>query len=412
MSQRDPQRDFGGEFVVALVALAVLVFAAVFGILLTLWARGNSDEMGASPTTAVVVLHETISVTFDQPDQTQPDTLTPDKPGTDAADAVDPTDTESAVHTPRVVTSPPSDETDPPAPSETTVPTRRRTATPTDAPTHTDTATDTLTPTETSSRTPKPTSTNTPTDTPTDTPTEIFTETETPSITPSDTAAPTETTVPTETASATDTGRPPLRDTAAPTADATIPALPTLETVRPCTKPDGWVLYTARFGETFDLLSTAVDTPVERLLTANCRPEGRDDLLAGDGVYLPEMPRSTRPPERETLIGCVAPDAAFFDDIEPNSLLEGEVRLEGSANAVNFWYAKIEIRSADASQYQFVTRVRRPVEHDLLAEIDSADFEPGDYWLRLVVYNLRSQIPLTGVCVAPVTIRAPSPDSR
>jgi hypothetical protein len=196
-----------------------------------------------------------------------------------------------------------------------------------------------------------------------------------------------------------------------PTAPATMPPLPTLETPTPCTPPTDWILYTARFGETFDLLSTAVDTPVETLLAANCLPDNGAALLAGDAVYLPVLPRAERPPEREAVIGCVDPETAYFENLEPGAVLEGEVTLTGSADAVNFWYAKIELRPVDEHGYRFVTRVQRSVTEGDLATIDAGDFTPGDYWLRLVVYNLRSQVPLTGVCVVPVTIRAVEEDN-
>lgn len=435
MSQRPQQRDFGGEFVVALVALAVLVFAAVFGILLSLWSRGDNTSTAASATTAVIQLQETISVT-------QPETEPPTEAATETqaqrpsptftvtheiteviANLPDVTETESGngdadstARTPRSMATVTATATNVPA-TRTKSPTPRPvqpSVTPTPSPS--DTLTDTPEiPTETAtatlSRTPRPTLTSTDIPTETDTPTE--TATDTPSATATYTATATDTVSPTDTASPSANRSPTLTDapTTVPTDDATVPPLPTMEAVRPCALPEGWVLYTARFGESFELLGTAVDTPVEALLNANCRTESTADLLAGDGVYLPEMPRSTRPPEREALIGCVNPNAAFFDGLEPGDVLEGVVSLEGSADAVNFWYAKIEIRSAESNQYQFLTRIRQPLEQAALAEIDTSDFEAGDYWLRLVVYNLRSQIPLTGVCVVPVTFPGSSAEA-
>jgi hypothetical protein len=185
-----------------------------------------------------------------------------------------------------------------------------------------------------------------------------------------------------------------------------VPPLPTIETPQPCTPPDDWILYTARFGETFELLSTAVDTPVEILLSVNCRAEDNSQLLAGDAVYLPSLPRSARPPERETLIGCVDPETALIGNLEPGAVLQGDFTPHGSADTVNFWYAKIELRRVEDRDYRFVTRIQPAVIDDDLATISTEDLLPGDYWLRLIVYNLRSQVPLAGVCVVPVTFTA------
>jgi hypothetical protein len=484
MSQRD-QRDLGGEFVIALVALAVLVFAAIFGILLTLWSRGGADETVVMPTTDVAQLFETISVT--QPTTQAPTEASPDVINTHAAtvtlevtseisaelpDATDtlvvevftlpytptptavftdtevpPSDTPTSTSTPTVTESPtqtfthtatatntPSltaSPTDTLAPTKTSVPRVQPTVTTSDtprprpSPTQTSRPSATVTPSVTATRTPSATATETPSWTPS------ATSTWTPSATSTATTAPSRTPRPSPTATNTATSAHTLTPTVLPATSTpnatatftetiepapteTIPPLPTLETLEPCVPPDDWILYTARFGETFELLSIAVDTPVETLLTANCRDgnsENETQLLAGDALYLPMLPRSARPPEREALIGCVDQETAYFENLEPGAVLQGDVILTGSVNTVNFWYAKIELRAVKDHDYRFVTRVRPAVINEPLATINTEDFEPGDYWLRLVVYNLRSQVPLTGVCVVPVTIRPAEDDA-
>ena len=65
----------------------------------------------------------------------------------------------------------------------------------------------------------------------------------------------------------------------------------------------------------------------------------------------------------------------------------GIFTLFGTAAAGEFDYYKFEIRPDFAEIFNFYDRFEAPVVRDALGQLNTAQFGPGLYWLRLVVVD-------------------------
>lgn len=346
------ERDFGNELLAALLAVGVIAFALVFGILLTL--SSNPTIIEASPSATLIGRIETISMTA------LPNTAT---------------------YTPTVTST--TRPTQPPT----------LTATKTRLPTLTLTFTHTLslTPTEerlilpsvTVSASASPRGTATPSHTRTLRPTMIVTRTVAP-ITP------------------TSTFTPPPSFTPLPTGTSGIRATPTptftpiaSETPLICVPPAGWVTYIVQSGDTLFSLAQAVGSRLQTLQTANCLANV-DRILAGDVLYLPIAPITG---ERW---GCQTSEIAAITQLSAGQRVQGVITLNGTATLDQFWYYKIEVRPDLASVYNFYGRYETPVQNGPLATLDTRIFGRGLHWVRLVVVNLDASTPPEAICVIPL----------
>lgn len=68
-----------------------------------------------------------------------------------------------------------------------------------------------------------------------------------------------------------------------------------------------------------------------------------------------------------------------------NAVLQGSVRILGSAHVDDFGYYKFEFRPAGISEWSFLQRFDEPVADGLLGVWDTSPLAPGNYWFRLVV---------------------------
>lgn len=254
------RRDVGSEIIAALVVLALLVFAIVFGIVLTI--SDQNDEVPGTPEAEIVA-----NVGTNVPTElVVTEVAITEVEATATSRLVEPTSTDTATVRPstggaysptpeEVVTLVAQVATDvPPTATDTSVPTATATGTSTPTNTATQTLTATFTPSDT------PTATRTPSNTPSPTPTATLTDT--PTYTPTNTATltPTRTPRPTETFSIYPTNTPSVTPTASHTPEGYVG----------CSSPAGWPTYVVQRGDTLFSIARAVESSVSVLQTANC----------------------------------------------------------------------------------------------------------------------------------------------
>lgn len=134
----------------------------------------------------------------------------------------------------------------------------------------------------------------------------------------------------------TPTSTPSVTPTPSPTS-STFPSLTITPTPQICTAPNGWVLYTVRFGETLSYFANYFGYSIESLMTANCLES--EIIVAGQQIYLPWTPYPpTRTPTRTrtstatnassaststrtpTPTSTLSPTATFTYTVLPNTL--------------------------------------------------------------------------------------------
>jgi LysM repeat protein len=323
-------RDIGNEITVALVVVAVLVFALTFGIILSLSNIPAQDD----PVTEVA---QAPSATLTDRAEDPTVTLSP---------SPEPTATASLT-----VTASPT-----PSPTETVRPTRVR-----------------------SSQTPRPTLTPQP---PTVTATATATLTRTPR--PSATLPPTKT--PEPTATITPSWTPTLTPTPTMVWASVTPVIGTPVGYGLCERPLGWVGYQVEPGMNLSTIARAVGSSVMELQASNCLADA-DAVYTGQVLSVPTFGSANRPG-----IGVI--DDAQDHCPDPDSMMvlrpwsEGEpavLALWGTAIGEDFAYYKVEIRPQHVVLYDFVASGNVPVKDGLLALVDTGRYAPGDYWLRLSV---------------------------
>ena len=69
----------------------------------------------------------------------------------------------------------------------------------------------------------------------------------------------------------------------------------------------------------------------------------------------------------------------------PGQQISGNFTVLGSASIANFNSYKLEVRPDFTNIYNFYSGSYSPVESGALGQINASLFDPGLYWLRLVV---------------------------
>lgn len=364
------QRDLGNEVIVAIIAVGVLAFALIFGIILSL------SNAGPDPTRVA------------QDDPTASPTVAEDEPSAEASaaqDVPDPTNTAqmAAEHTHTVTRTVASSPTRTPTDTDTSQPSRTHTATRRPTATATDTATATRT------ATPVPTDTDVPTATRTATPA------------PTDTDTPTRT--PTMTASATLTRTPTVTATRTPT-----PTPTETPNISFCVAPFGWVVYTVQPGNTLFSIAQATGAALDDLRAANCLL-GTDEIRAGDALYVPRLPDGASAADgqgerRLVAQGCTSPGTVVTSPI-PGQQVSGSVTVRGTASAASFAAYRLEVRPDEADSFEFYSGSQRPVINGVLGILDTRAYQPGLYWIRVTVVD-NTDAPATTPCTIPVLIES------
>jgi hypothetical protein len=243
-------------------------------------------------------------------------------------------------------------------------------------------------PTERPTRTPMPTATNTPTERPTSTATSTPPPTQVPTWTPlPPSPLPSATPVP----------------TVAPTETPTITlATPVTPEVSACTPPPDWLPYTIRSGENLFRLSLRAGIPLQEMQRINCIPNARD-ISAGRILYVPpsffarppsSAPGSTTGFSGSSLplrVGCTAAGSQITFPAA-GSALTGRVGVSGSATLGSrnndFSFYKVELRVEGEAGLRNIHQATTPVAAGLLASLNTADFGPGNYQIKLTVVDI------------------------
>jgi len=107
---------------------------------------------------------------------------------------------------------------------------------------------------------------------------------------------------------------------------------------------------------------------------------------------------------------CLNPQATITSPI-PGAILAGEIEVSGTANVDNFAFYVVEISTLGDNWLTVLTSQPDadgkilPVVNGVLGQWNTALQAPGDYALRLVVYN--SSGDFSPPCTIPITITAP-----
>ena len=392
------QRDIGNEIIVAIVAVAVLVFALTFGIILSL-SNANSLE-NESPDGVVQSNVATEGTEGGDTPTEQPSLTHTIEPSITPTATQTATATESPVPTATVTHTTSPTFTATATQTESSTPTRRPSVTHTPVPsnTATDTPTRTTTPSPTSTDTAVPTATDMPSATATHKPTETMTATRTATRTP--TRTPSQTPSPTRTATVTATRR--VVPTVTPLASPAINT-PTSEEADStvCIAPFGWVEYVVRRGDSLFSIARATGSTIDALQEANCL-ENIDRIRVGEKLYVPGPSSGLVQPDDGSLSpqGCTDVGAIIVNP-SPGALLRNVFVLRGNALDDNFSYYQIDVRPESATTYSFYSRSEQPVVNGTLGTIDPGIFRPGVYWIRLSVFNTSDQA-VSPTCAIPM----------
>ena len=102
--------------------------------------------------------------------------------------------------------------------------------------------------------------------------------------------------------------------------------------------------------------------------------------------------------------GCT-PDKVIITSPKPGSEINGLIDIKGTVNILNFGFYKYEVAPINTDTWATITAGRSLVQNGLLGGWDTTALTPGDYQLRLVVYDNKGQS--LAPCVIPVRITAP-----
>ncbi len=127
-------------------------------------------------------------------------------------------------------------------------------------------------------------------------------------------------------------------------------------------------------------------------------------------------PTASRTPIPAGGSGCLFPLATVSSPI-PGAILAGRVEVRGTANIENFAFYIVEVSTLGDNWLTVITSQRlepqnpdspmKPVVDGVLGVWDMTLQEPGDYALRLTVYDALGNYPLP--CTIPITIQRPAP---
>ena len=97
----------------------------------------------------------------------------------------------------------------------------------------------------------------------------------------------------------------------------------------------------------------------------------------------------------------------------PGAILAGAVEIRGTAKIENFAFYVIEVSTLGDNWLTIITSQPdengnpRPVTDGILGVWDTSLQDPGDYALRLIVYDSAGNYPVP--CTIPITLQRPQP---
>jgi len=143
----------------------------------------------------------------------------------------------------------------------------------------------------------------------------------------------------------------------------------------------------------FSLLATQTMNPL--ITPTNTIPP---ELLATIGVLTP-----VSTPTAQTT-GCI-PGQIMITSPKPGDIVKGQVILMGTANIPNFGWYKYEFSPSGTDVWSTLQANNKVIQDGELGRWDTSEVTPGDYNLRLIVYN--NQINALPPCVVPLRVAAP-----
>jgi len=140
--------------------------------------------------------------------------------------------------------------------------------------------------------------------------------------------------------------------------------------------------------------STQLLTPtINPLLT----PQGT--IILGRGTESLETLQPVSPQLKAT--GCIIGQINITEP-KVGQEIKGEITLIGTADIPNFGFYKYEYAPQGTENWSTILAGRKPVVDDQLGNWDLTELTPGDYVLRLVVFdNVNTEMP---ICLIPVRI--------
>ncbi|MBZ0279684.1 MAG: hypothetical protein K8L97_03010 [Anaerolineae bacterium] len=217
-------------------------------------------------------------------------------------------------------------------------------------------------------------------------PTAIMPLTETPTPLP---ASPTLTQLPTK-ALSTDT---PQRPSATPVLASRTPK-PTTATRTPTNVPTHTPTLTRTPIPTITPSATRTPSPT----TSSTPTPTPSTTVTSIPATIPPVTLSSIQLQRE---GCTDPSTQITYPV-PRQIVNGVLKLSGTAWLEDFAYYKIETRPDFATIYNIYSRSEATVIQGELGEIDTRIFGSGIYWLKLTVVNKDGLSPIS--CAIPVVI--------
>ncbi len=171
------------------------------------------------------------------------------------------------------------------------------------------------------------------------------------------------------------------------------------------------MVYVVQPDNTLFSIALAVGSTVGELRDANCL-QSVDNIFSGQRLYVPRLPEGplvTLTPGTDgtqaapaVSVGCT--DAStLITALQPGATVSGVFTLFGTAALTNFSYYKIEVRPDFASVYNFYDRFEKPVTAGALGQVNTAQFGPGLYWVRLTVVDDTGNFPPP--CAIPLRFR-------
>lgn len=140
--------------------------------------------------------------------------------------------------------------------------------------------------------------------------------------------------------------------------------------------------------------STLIGTPTINPLLI---PQGT--IGTGQGTSFFVTPQSISTPLHST--GCIIGQINITSP-KAGQEIQGEVKLIGTADIPNFGFYKYEFAPQGSDTWSTILAGREAVVDDELGDWDLTELTPGDYNLRLVVFdNINSEMP---ICIIPVRI--------
>ena len=117
---------------------------------------------------------------------------------------------------------------------------------------------------------------------------------------------------------------------------------------------------------------------------------------AGQGTDI-EQPVSTQ----VLATGCVIGQINISDP-KPGQEIQGEIQIIGTADIPNFGFYKYEYAPQGSDNWSTILAGRNAVIDNELGNWDLTELTPGDYLLRLVVFdNVNNELP---ICLVPVRV--------